>query len=225
MPATPKHTIDMVLQEFLDEQKSRVSMKTVNQYAYALSYFRLYVEAYWPGHDGEYARMTKAGGAYCDSYGPEDILTGCGEFLGYYMPRKAMCGKQTMRAAGTVMKKLALWLRDKGYVAKVDLAVQTATRAAKELPAAIDALRILEAYVGYGTPGKVSYRIEDHFTIVRLEPGKIWLQPVTYGGEAPGPVPVPPQATARLKVGWDIGGVVGRTSCGPRLLEVWNVSP
>jgi len=30
--------------------------------------------------------------------------------------RKVMCGKETMKAAGTVTKKLAKWLDEKGYV-------------------------------------------------------------------------------------------------------------
>ena len=32
------------------------------------------------------------------------------------MPRKVMCGKDTMKAVGTVTKKLATWLAEKGYI-------------------------------------------------------------------------------------------------------------
>jgi hypothetical protein len=52
-------------------------------------------------------QITKAGGAYCSTFGLEDVTAGYSEFLGYFMPRKVMCGKETMRAAGTVTKKLA----------------------------------------------------------------------------------------------------------------------
>jgi hypothetical protein len=221
-----KPTIDDILEEFVHDQRARLATRTLAQYTYALSYFRHCLEAYWPGHgQEEYNRITEAGGTYCGTFGPEELPGAYGEFLGYYMPRKAMCGKQTMRAAATVTKKLAIWLREKGYVADVDLAVKRASDAARELPASKDALRILEAHAARYTPDERSHRIEDHFRVVRLEPGKLWLDPGSYGDEALGPVPVPRQATARLKVGWDIGGVVERTSRGLRLVEVWNISP
>ena len=221
-----KPTIDAILEEFLHDQESRLAPRTVAQYAYALSYFRLYLEAYWPGHGGqEYDRITKAGGTYCGTFGPEELPGAYGEFLGYYMPRKAMCGKQTMRAAATVTKKLAIWLREKGYVTSVDSALQRASEAARELPASLEALRILEAHAGSYASGEPSDRIEDHFTVVRLEPGKLWLRPGSYGRKTLGPLLVPRQATARLKVGWDIGGVVERTSRGLRFVELWNISP
>lgn len=40
-----------------------------------------------------------------------------------------------------------------------------------------------------------------------------------------GPIPVPEAITRACKVGWDIGGVVGKTARGWRLVEVWNISP
>lgn len=221
-----KPTIDGILEEFLNDQGARLARRTVAQYAYALSYFRLYLEAYWPGHNQEeYDRITKAGDTYCGTFGPEALPGAYGEFLGYYMPRKAMVGKQTMRAAATVTKKLAIWLHEKGYVADVESEVHRASQAARELPAAVDALRILEAHAARCAPDRCLDRIEDHFTVVRLEPGKLWLRPVIYGRQTLGPLPIPEQATAHLKVGWDIGGVVGRTGGGLQLVEVWNVSP
>ena len=47
---------------------------------------------------------------------PKVETIGYSEFLGYFMPRKVLCGKETIRAAGTVTKKLAKWLSEKGYV-------------------------------------------------------------------------------------------------------------
>ena len=41
-------------------------------------------------------------------FGPEKIPGNVAEFLDYFMVRKVMCGKDLMRAAGTVMKKLAV---------------------------------------------------------------------------------------------------------------------
>lgn len=36
-------------------------------------------------------------------------------FLHYFMPRKVLCGQETMDAAGTVTRKLGKWLVQKGY--------------------------------------------------------------------------------------------------------------
>src|ERR1022692_726114 len=47
---------------------------------------------------------------FCDTFGPEHILENVGEFLNYFMVSKVMAGADTLRASGTVMKKLAKWL-------------------------------------------------------------------------------------------------------------------
>ena len=113
----PTVTIDQVFQEFLAEQEARLSPATLSKYEGILDLLRSCLEGYWPGHDrGEYDRITKAGGAYCGTFGPEEILAGLSEFLGYFMPRKVVAGKETMEAAGTVTKKLVKWLAQKGYV-------------------------------------------------------------------------------------------------------------
>ena len=61
--------------------------------------------------------------------------------------------------------------------------------------------------------------------IDRIEPGRLWLDPILNSEHAIGPIPIPEQITRACKVGWDIGGVVGKTAHGWRLVEVWNISP
>src|SRR4051794_29800597 len=68
-----KKTIDEVFDEFIDEQEDRLSPATFEKYATVLDLLESYVERYWPGHDGEQEAITKAGGTYCGTYGPEDI--------------------------------------------------------------------------------------------------------------------------------------------------------
>ena len=109
--AKPAKTISDIFEEFLAVQKDRIGHKTFSKYQSIISLYKSYLEGYWPGHDGEYDKITKAGGTYCDTFGAEDAMSGCSEFLGYFMPRKVMCGKDTMQAAGTVTKKLAKWKR------------------------------------------------------------------------------------------------------------------
>src|SRR5438105_14000886 len=80
--------------------------------------------------------LTEACGTYCGTYGPEDATAGYSEFLDYFMSRKVMCGKETMQAAGTVTKKLAKWLAERGYVKDTQDEQQRAGWAARELPRA-----------------------------------------------------------------------------------------
>lgn len=225
----PKTTIDHVFEEFLAEQKARLSPKTYHRYDDILHLFRSCLESYWPGHDQEeYNRITGAGGTYCGSFGPEEIAGGVGEFLGYFMPHKVVAGKETMKAAGTVTKKLIKWLTQKGYVEDteaVELAEEQARDAVRELPAAQDVVDLLDAYLDAHIPEQYSQEIEDHFTITRIEAGKLWLEPFTSAQREIGPFPVPREVTRMCKEGWDISGVVVKTSKGWRLLEVWNVSP
>ena len=55
---------DEVLDEFLAEQEARWGPATYRRYETVVTLLRAYLERYWPGHDGEYERVTKAGGTY-----------------------------------------------------------------------------------------------------------------------------------------------------------------
>lgn len=225
MPTTKK-TISQVFEEFLSDQEAQLSPRTVSKYESIISLFESYLESYWPGHDqDEYDRITGEGGTFCGTFGPEEITGGYGEFLGYFMPRKVMCGKETMKAAGTVTKKLAKWLAEKGYVEDTTVAQERAQEATRDLPAAQDVLALLEQYVDENIPGSYRDEVEDHFWIKKIEPGKLWLEPLTMFDKVIGPVPVPEEVTEICQKMWDISGVVAKTGRGWRLLEVWNVTP
>ena len=225
MPSAKK-TISQIFEEFLGDHEARISPKTLSKYESIISLFESYFESYWPGHDQEeYNRITKQGGTYCGTFGPEEIPGGYSEFLGYFMPNKVMCGKDTMKAAGTVTKKLAKWLAEKGYVEDTDYAQEREREAARDLPAAQDVLDLLEQYIDEHSPDAYQDEIEDHFWIKKIEPGKLWLEPITGIGKVIGPVPVPTEVTATCQKMWDIGGVVVKTSRGWRFLEVWKVTP
>ena len=223
---TAKKTISEAFQEFLDDQKPRLSPTTFSKYESIISLFGSYLEAYWPNHDHEeYDRITAEGGTFCGTFGPEEIPGGYGEFLGYFMPRKVACGKDTLKAAGTVTKKLAKWLVEKGYVKDTEAAQERAKEAARDLPAAQDLLDLLEEWVAINAPDEYGDEIEDHFWIKKIEPGKLWLEPLTMFDKVIGPVPVPTEVTQVCKKMWDISGVVVKTRRGWRFLDVWSVTP
>jgi hypothetical protein len=225
----PTRTVDQVCEEFLDEQEMRLSSSTFSKYENIVDLLRSCLERYWPGHEQEeYARITKAGGSFCGTFGPEEILGGLSEFLGYFMPHKVIAGRDTMKAAGTVTKKLVKWLAEKGYAKdsqSLEMAEERAAEATRELPASQDVVDLLEAYLDEHAPEHYSQEIEDHFTVTRVESGKLWLEPLASSTREIGPVPVPGEVSDLCKVGWDIGGTVVKTPKGWRLVEVWNVSP
>jgi hypothetical protein len=224
--AKPAKTLAQIFAEFLADQKARVSHKTFLKYQGVIDLYKSYLESYWPGHDqAEYDRITKAGGTFCGTFGPEEATAGYGEFLGYFMPRKVMCGKEMMQAAGTVTKKLAKWLAEKGYIEDTEDDQERAGEAARDLPNASKVLDLLDAYVDEAAPARHGGETEDHFWIERIEPGKLWLKPLTAGDTVIGPVAVPRQVTELCRPMWDIGGVVANTAAGWRFVEVWNVSP
>jgi hypothetical protein len=223
--AKPAKTLAQVFEEFLADQKARISHKTYLKYQNIISLYKSYLESYWPGHDqAEYNRITRAGGTFCGTFGPEEGTAGYSEFLGYFMPRKVMGGKETMQAAGTVTKKLAKWLTERGYIEDTKYAQERAAEAAKDLPNARKVLALLDASLEE-TPSRHGEQIEDHFWIEKIEPGKLWLKPLTVGDSVIGPVAVPSKVTQLCQPMWDIGGVVAKTAGGWRFVEVWNVSP
>jgi hypothetical protein len=218
-------TIEAVLQEFLAEQAARLSHERAAEYRGIVELLKGFLDGYWPGHDqAEYNRVSAAGGSFCTSFGPDEMLEAYGEFLGYYMTRKVIAGKETLRLAGTVTKKLAAWLAGKGYVRDADDAQERAKRAAKELPAFAEAEKILREYVEADPPGRCSEEIEDHFSVTHLQPGKVWLAPLTGSPDMVGPIRIPEIVSQILQENWDIGGVVGRNREGWIFLEVWNIS-
>jgi len=72
----PASTIAQALDAFLVDQKPRLSPKTYARYDSIIDLYKSYLERYWPGHDGEYDAVTKAGGTYCGTFGPEEIPQG-----------------------------------------------------------------------------------------------------------------------------------------------------
>jgi hypothetical protein len=118
-----RKTIDEVLDELLDEQEGRWSPVTFEKYATVIDLLESYLERYWPGHDSEQEKVTKAGRTFCSTYGVEDLATNFSMFLDYFMPHKVLASEGTSRAAPRVIKKLAKWLVAKGYDPNADYAV------------------------------------------------------------------------------------------------------
>lgn len=239
-PASPN--IDQVFEEFIAEQGKRLKRRTLSQYRNVLDLLRHHLNGY------AYEGLSKAESAlfdryynakgekhreFCQLFGPDKIVENLGSFLGYFMIRKVMAGEDLKRAAGTVTKKLSKWLASKGYVSdeKAQEGADEGAEAARDLPKAERATKILQDTVDdlAVAPNDLSdedYLEFDHFTIGRLEPGRLWIE-LYEGGKrhSYGPIPVPNSATNLLRKGWDISCSLGRVRGKWRIVEVANVYP
>lgn len=234
-PRIASPTIGEVLAEFLAEQEKRLSRKTLAQHRSVVELLEHSLNGYaYQSLDEADAQLFHelydAEGdehrEFCDIFGPEHILSNVGEFLNYFMVRKVIAGKGLMGAAGTVTKKLARWLEQKGY-ADPEAAAEATERgaaAARDLPQAEELASDLADFAEGQERGDEEQEIEDHFRITKIEPGKIWFDAFLDGGEL-GPVSIPVKLSRRCKVGWTISGVLGRVRGKWTLVEAWNVYP
>ena len=127
-----------------------------------------------PGHSGKDSdAISRAGGTYCGTYGADDITAGFSEFLGYYMPRKVIADVATMKAAGTVIKKLARWLIEKGYAEDDESTRELVGTTARDLPASQKLLDRLDDWLAENAPEDCGREVEGHFWIKRVEPGRM----------------------------------------------------
>ena len=239
-PANP--TIDQVFDEFLAQQRERLKSGTVSKYEDVLNLLRHHLNGYGyeslsTAESALFDRHYNANGdehrEFCELFGPDKIVGSLGSLLGYFMIRKVMAGQDLKRAAGTVTKKLSKWLAAKGHISEEEAqaGADEGTEAARDLPKAERAAQILvDAVEGLAIDPNVladeDYLEFDHFTIGKIEPGRLWLEIFESGErELYGPVPVPSSATKLLRKGWDISCSLGRVRGKWRIVEVANVYP
>jgi hypothetical protein len=242
LPRPAEPNIRRVLDEFLEEQRTRLAPRTLARYEIVLALLRSHLDGY--AHEclsaPEAARFERSYDAegeehreFCDLFGPEKIPENLGGFLGYFMIRKVLAGEDLLRAAGTVTKKLSKWLAGKGYVSQeaAGEASERSAAAARDLPRAERSAQILrEAAERLGIDAAAlddkDYLEFDHFTIAKVEPGRLWLDGWDDGKlRTRGPISVPEPATRWLRPGWTISCSLGCVRKSWRLLEVANVYP
>jgi hypothetical protein len=228
-------TIDDVLDEFLAEQRARLSERTFRDYEDVIHLLRDSLNMY--GHASlmgdELQRFEEAFGdgstdeamgAFCRTFGPEKIPEHYYEFLSYFLIRKVMASEDLRRKAGTVTKKLARWLGDCGYIDEhlAADAVEMGADAGRLLPRAERLGENLYRVMQASPPLRHELADEDYFedyaTITRIERGKLWFDDL-------GPVTVPPEASDLAEVGWQVNIVLGRGPSGWQILELGNVYP
>jgi hypothetical protein len=231
-----------VLEEFLEEQRTRLAPRTLAKYESVLDLLRSHLNDYagesLSGPEAAlFERHYNAKGEehleFCELFGPEKVVENLGSFFGYFMIRKVIAGEDLLRAVGTVTKRLSKWLAGKGFVSLEvgGEATERSAAAARDLPGSEHVAQILRAAADQLAidPEKLAdddYLEFDHFTIAQVEPGRLWLE-VRQDGRMRerGPIPAPEPATRWLRPGWTISCSLGRVRKSWRLLEVANVYP
>ena len=232
-PQPAQRPVEAVLNEFLEEQKARLKPSTFRKYQDVIDLFMTSMNNYAyqtldqaerAGFEQHYGKNAEEHREFCQFFGADKIAENVGEFLGYFMIRKVMCGAELKRAAGTVMKKLGQWLAEKGYVdgEEAEGLMDRGAEAARNLPQAERLAELLAEYAS-GVGRSSDEAIEDHFTIDAVMPGKLHLSPLV--GDQKIVISVPLAISSACTVGWEIAGAVAKTKRGWRLLEVWNVYP
>lgn len=235
--------IEEVLDEFLSDQEKRLKPKTASGYRDVTQLLKDYMNsyAYQSLSDAESALFDRYHNAvgnehrdFCQLFGAEKILGELGGFLGYFITSKVIAGGDFKRLCGTVTKRLSKWLAEKGYISDEDaqMGEEEGAQAARNLPKAEKAADIL-----YRTAESVVFNPDrlddddyyefDHFTIEKIEPGRLWLQVFNAKGKivALGPIAVPKEATELLQEGWDVSCAIARIRGKWRIVEFANVYP
>ena len=229
-----KLTISGVLAEYLRAEKVRLAPKTHARYTDVIGLFAHSLNSYAanslsPFERARFDKLFNAEGEqhreFCDIFGPEHIVQNVGEFLNHFMVSKVIVGADTLRASGTVMKKLAKWLVEQEYVKSddADVAIEKGSDAARDLPAA----EKLSTFLYDLTAGRLEPRdsdIEGRFSITKVEPGRIWLQDED-DGENYGPILLTEKVTKLCRVGWIISGAVRKSGNRCVLVEAFQVYP
>jgi len=226
-------TIDQILDAFLREQRSRLADRTYRNYEDVIRLLRHSLDAYG------YSSLSKADAkrwqqafdagdeeAFCHLFGPEEIPSHLGEFLGYFMVRKVMAGQELLKAAGTVTGKLVRWLEKEGHIEPeaAEIAADRARDGARDLPAADRLGSLLQDVASHAPDIDVDDVddedwIEEQLMISEIEPGRIWFE-----GDI-GPIEVPKRASDLAKPGWMVFVVAARRKGRWHLLEVGSVYP
>ncbi len=230
--AVASPTISEVLAAFLADEKARLAAKTYGLYADVIDLLQLSLNGYAPNSLDKsdyklWEALFNAEGdehrEFCEIFGPEHILPNIGEFLNYFMVSKVLAGQDLLRASGTVTKKLAKWLAEKGYATaeQAEDSVERGSDAARDLPMAEKLTALLYEFTTNRHSPKDT-DIEDRFEIMRVEPGKVWLEGFD-DGRLLGPISLPAQATKLCRVGWTISGAARKTGKKWILVEAWKV--
>jgi hypothetical protein len=163
---------------------------------------------------------------YCEIFGPEKIVAELRQFFEWFLIRKVMARPEDLREVAKQVGHFLAWLGERGHVASEMATDGTAMAeaAAGALVQAERATELLRKHLDTREAHVTGDLIEGYFGVVRMEPGKLWLES-EFDFETYGPLKVPVRTTNLLALEWKLSGAVGKVGRGWALVEVWNVYP
>jgi hypothetical protein len=159
---------------------------------------------------------------FCDVFGTEKILENVSEFLNYFMIRKVICGKELLKAAGTVIKRLTKWLAEHGHVdtEMTEVYADEAGEASKNLPVMEELSYLLWRYAADQEEVDFEETAEGYFDVRIVENDRLHLVGMH---DRTLVVKLPEEITSKCKPGWSIHLELGKTKDGWKILEVGEV--
>jgi hypothetical protein len=159
---------------------------------------------------------------FCDVFGTEKILENVSEFLNYFMIRKVICGKELLKAAGTVIKRLTKWLAEHGHVdtEMTEVYADEAGEASKNLPVMEELSYLLWRYAADQEEVDFEETAEGYFDVRIVENDRLHLVGMH---DRTLVVKLPEEITSKCKPGWSIHPELGKTKDGWKILEVGEV--
>lgn len=235
MKTTVSRTIREILEEFLAEQEARLSPKTYSGYEEASSFFRTYLNNFGHQHlnRAETERYEQLEASedkqFWDIFGPEHLSSSeISDFLADFMVRKVAGSRTLMETTGRVMYKLVKWLHEKGYMPdkEYEEAAENVKELKIDLPLVGEVTDLICDYVErHPVETRYTSDLDAYFDIVKIEPGKLWLEDYLESGKRVGPVVVSEEISSKCKVGWTVSLWVAKMGKVWRILESGNMYP
>jgi len=230
-------TIQQTLNHFLNDQQKRLKNKTFEKYKSVIELYESYLDNYaylvLDNEEHEYyeEQFKKHNKMFCELFEPDKILDGYFEFFGYFLPKKVLAGEDFFRNCGTVLKKLAKWLEEKGYAVNEDAveAIETSSKGGKD---AADANKIGSALFDFAEKFPLDKKlnagdddiIESFFVIQKVEDNVLYLQDDEDPDEEIYTIQIPERLAGMLKkaTGWRVWMELVRTKSKGK--EKWNIA-
>lgn len=225
-------TINDALNDFLAEQKMRLSTRTYRGYAHVVRLLKRCLNDYGhlTLHREEHARWEEASEsdndeAFCQLFTADKIADVLPEFLGHFMRRKVAATEWQLQASGVVIKKLAKWLASADLLDEKTAAeeIRRAADAGRRLPPAHRLARLLRDQAEQSRLNMASLadyeRVDGCLEIEDVRAGALWFE----GGI--GPVRVPREVSELASRGYSVNIVLGRQERLWHILEVGFVHP
>ncbi|MBU0757636.1 MAG: hypothetical protein KKF44_06205 [Nanoarchaeota archaeon] len=120
--------IKKAFEDFLSEQKARLSPKTYSDYKSVIGLFEDSLDGYaWNNLDdcdNAYQDARKKNLSFIDIYDHSYIWENVGEFLDYFIPRKVNWGDEfVLKTCPRIIRKFLKWMRGKNLLDKTNVEI------------------------------------------------------------------------------------------------------